>query len=227
MRCCNFSNQKKFFLEKAHLLVSSDYWLKYKRISAKLRQVVRDFKWRFWNAVFRNAGASRLLHEVFWKIKNRLNTPQDSHFVLDYADSFGWNAKTQVECFADHFNVDCEHKHIPLTDGRVDSSSLSCPFTFSELNDVIHRTKISTPVEDKKSVALFKVFNNVSIKRLLHLFSEIWLSHGILNSWTSAVLLPILKPREPEIDVSSYRPINSLDFCHVQSFWNNNFKLDN
>lgn len=84
---CSNLNQKNFFLKKTRWLVSYDYRIKYKRTSDKFRQVVRDSKRWFWDAMCQNARAPCLQHKIFWRIKNRSSAPLGLHLVLQQADS--------------------------------------------------------------------------------------------------------------------------------------------
>lgn len=49
--------------------------------------------------------------------------------------------------------------------------------------------------------------NENSLKHLLQIYNSIWSSGNIPPSWTSAIVLPILKPGKQKKEVTSYRPI--------------------
>lgn len=136
-RCSKLINQKNFFLKNARQLASTDYWLKYKRLSAKLHQVVRDSNRQFWDSVFRNANDLRILNKVFRKFKSH----PYSHFCLIQKDFLIPEAAAQSELFADHASKEAIHEPLLIDYGYADRTKLSFPFKMSELTEAIRRVK--------------------------------------------------------------------------------------
>lgn len=124
-----------------------------------------------------------------------------------------------------YFSEECKHEHTPLTYRVDDSCTLNCPITLAVLKDTIDRTKVCTLGENKISAALFKELDYTSFQLLRQLFNNIRLSGDIPSSWTSVVLIKILKPGKQKILVSSYRPtvLNSV----FQNSWKKNLQLVN
>lgn len=90
-------SRKSFFFKKTRLLVSSEYWLKYKRISAKLHQVVRDSKRRFWDAVCSKAVILISCIKVFGKLRIGRAPLRTPIFFLQCADLLGSDAEIQAD----------------------------------------------------------------------------------------------------------------------------------
>lgn len=75
----------------------------------------------------------------------------------------------------------------------------------SELTEATHRANTTTLVEDKISAPFFNRLNEHSLECLVQVYNAIWSSGNIPKAWTSAVILPILKPWKPNTEVPYYR----------------------
>ena len=85
--------------------------------------------------------------------------------------------------------------------------NLNLSFSISELGDAIRRTKITTSGEDKISAKLFKGLDSHSQNVLLQVYNSIWEAAAVPLDWSSAVILPNIKPGKTKKCTSSYCPI--------------------
>ena len=117
------------------------------------------------------------------------------------------DAHAQAESFADVFSTHGGHDPLPLSYGSAGNTQLNQPFSLNELDYAINHTKVTTPGEDKISAKLFKGLNTHARKLLLQVYNQIWTSCDLPQSWTSAIIMPILKPGKQSRNPLSYRPI--------------------
>lgn len=160
----NLHMQKFFLLRKARQSVSEDFWVKYKKVEAKLCQVIKNSKRQFWDSVCQNASDSDILRKTFGGIRNQPCPSPDAHFCFPITD-----ANTQVEIFTDHFSGTAAHELLPLDYGNADNDKLNRLLQLLELKDVIRRNKPTSPGEDRTSTAFYKGFKVNLLKHLLQI----------------------------------------------------------
>ena len=206
-RCNNLYLQKKFLLRKAIRQVSASDWDKYRRISAKLRRTIKETKRGYWSRVCSDASDPYILFRVFKNLRSRTCISPDSHLCLNHNGSLIYDAVHQAEIFADHYSNVVNHVPIPMVYGPEETSALNKPFTIDELTEAINKTKNSAPGEDGIRAVLFKGLDDHSRLLLLHVYNDIWNNGDIPKDWSTAIVLPLLKPGKPAKNPSSYRPI--------------------
>ena len=85
-------------------------------------------------------------------------------------------------------------------------------FTAQELNIAIHKCGNTSVGPDQIAYPFFKNLTENSLTTLLSVINHLWENNYYPPSWRVSTLIPILKPRKPPSDPSSYRPI-SLTSC--------------
>ncbi len=93
------------------------------------------------------------------------------------------------------------------TTGEFDEN-YNCPITIEELTAAIKSRRSSAPGPDDIHIDLIKHFAPTQLHFILRLFNLIWITHQLLSSWTTAHVIPILKPQKDHLDPVSYRPIS-------------------
>ena len=88
--------------------------------------------------------------------------------------------------------------------------SLDSDITMCELKAALNQTKNSSPGSDEISYSMLKALNSNEIDELLALLNQSWQTGNIPKSWKTGTVIPILKPRKPKDQASSYRPITLL-----------------
>ena len=206
-RCQNLFLQKKFLLKKATSLISLEFWARYKRTAAKLRQVIKEAKRHFWDLVCSKAQDPRILYHTLRKFQTRSSTSPDSHYILQNDDALISDASIQSEILVDHFSAGVSLEPLPLDFSENEPNQLNTSFSLFELQDAIRRTKNTTPGEDKISANFFKGLSEHSQMLLLQLYNESWQTGKIPDDWKSAIIIPICKPGKSRRQLASYRPI--------------------
>ena len=206
-RCNNLFQQKKFLLRKATRLMSVDLWIKYKRIAAKLRQVLKDSKRNYWDTVCRRARDPTILFRTLGRLQKRLLPCTDSHNVLIEDDSITVDPVEQANTFGKAFSFGTPHEPIPLDYGGENDSDLNVLFAFSELKKAIKSMRTTTPGEDMISAKFFKGLEDHSLMLLLQIYNSFWILGDVPTDWKTSIILPIHKPGKPKNLASSYRPI--------------------
>ena len=92
------------------------------------------------------------------------------------------------------------------------TESYNQPFTLTELQNSISKFNNSAPGPDEIHYTLLKELPTISLKYLLDIYNNIWISGNIPTIWKQARTIPILKKRKDPINPTSYRPI-ALTSC--------------
>ena len=81
-------------------------------------------------------------------------------------------------------------------------------FTMDELNHSLNSfQKNKTPGPDNIPLLFLKEMNNNSKLKLLSIFNKIWEEQVYAKIWSTAIVIPILKPGKSKYELDSYRPI--------------------
>ena len=148
----------------------------------------------------------RLLLTVSRKIRVLTRDNPDSHFCIQGPEGKIFIVIAQTNLFVQmHSREEC-HEPMPIA-YYTKESNLNSPFWISELTDTIHSTKVTTWVEDGISEKLFKGLSSHSLNVLLQVYNSLWEAAVVLPDWSSAVILPIIKPGKSKKTTFSYWPI--------------------
>ena len=91
------------------------------------------------------------------------------------------------------------------------------PFTKSELSYALSKCGNTSVGPDQLAYSFFQNLTETGRNNLLSGLNEIWVNGTFPDTWRHSTLIPILKPRKPPFDPSSYRPI-SLSSCASKIF---------
>lgn len=91
-----------------------------------------------------------------------------------------------------------EHQHLPI----------NSDFTMYELETALNKCKNGAPGEDAIHYTILKKLPLESKNTLLQLFNQSWKTNSSPDSWSEAIIIPILKPNKDKTDPASYRPIS-------------------
>ena len=92
------------------------------------------------------------------------------------------------------------------------AAEYNIPLTLAELQNALKLTGNSAAGEDQIHYQLISHLSDTSLSCLLHLFNRIWLEHQFPSAWSTAIVLPFLKPGKDHLNPTSYRPI-ALTSC--------------
>ncbi|XP_070385097.1 uncharacterized protein [Dermacentor albipictus] len=147
-------------------------------------------------------------------------------WVLSAAISLVISASTLVELLADRFTArplvqrvlppsatgprylppTCHHPEWVLEQ----INALCCePIRVHELKAALGPSKRrSAPGADAITFQMLRNLQDAEQDRLLEYFNTIWSTEALPDSWLTAVVAPVLKPRKPAAAPSSYRPVS-------------------
>ena len=92
------------------------------------------------------------------------------------------------------------------------TESYNQPFTLTELQNSISKSNNSALGPDEVHYTLLKELQTISLKYLLDIYNNIWMSGNIPTIWKQAITIPILKKQKDSTNPTSYRPI-ALTSC--------------
>ena len=159
--CQKLFLQKKFLLKKDTFLISLEFWSKYKRTVAKLRQVFKEAKRHFWNSGCSKAQEPRILYHTLGNFRTRSSTSPDSHYILQKDDTLISHAYIQSEILIDHFSTGGFFEPLPLDFSENKSNYLNTSFSLFELQDANSHTKKQLRVKAKFQPFSLKISVNI------------------------------------------------------------------
>ena len=89
-------------------------------------------------------------------------------------------------------------------------------FTLTELQNLIFKSNNSAPGPDEIHYTLLKELSKISLKYLLDIYNNIWISGYIPTKWKQAITIPILKKQKDPTNPTSHRPI-ALTSCSCKT----------
>ena len=87
------------------------------------------------------------------------------------------------------------------------TESYNQPFTLTEFQNSISKSNNSAPGPDEIHYTLLKKLPTISLKYLLDIYNNIWISGNIPTIWKQAITIPILKKQKKIPQTLPYRPI--------------------
>jgi hypothetical protein len=99
-----------------------------------------------------------------------------------------------------------------FTADAIDMNDINVPFSLNELRSSLHLSRESSPGADNINYSTLQHLPNESLRALLNLINNIWLSGDIPNEIKHSIIVPLLKPGKDPTEAKSYRPI-SLTSC--------------
>lgn len=91
------------------------------------------------------------------------------------------------------------------------------PFSFEELMRALYNCKSSAPGPYQIHYFMIRHMHSSTLDLLLILFNRIWLEGFFSAAWTTAIIVPLLKPGKSPNCPTSYRPI-ALTSCLCKHF---------
>ena len=153
------------------------------------------------------------------------NFPQLSINDIDYS-----LPADVVQQFAQHYaNISSANQYPPNSVAHLRIALAACnfnsdnqepynlPFTLYELKLAISKSGNTSVGPDQIAYAFFRNLSEQSLENLLAAYNNMWLTDSFPETWSSSIIIPILKLGKPPSDPASYRPI-SLTSCACKIF---------
>ena len=94
------------------------------------------------------------------------------------------------------------------------TESYNQPFTLTELQNSISKSNNSAPGPNEIHYTLFKELPTISLKSVLDIYNNIWISGNIPTIWKQAITILILKKQKTPTNLTSYKPIALTSCTH-------------
>lgn len=176
------------------------------KIMIDTKKLFKQKKFQSWRS-FCNSISPDTPATFVWRNVNRFksayNTSQMSIMAPALVNDF---ANKLAPSWVPTQRLDNNHYQCPLAPNH-NLLSLNSPFSFHELESVIHNTKDSAPGKDGLPYIFFANISDNLLSYYLKLINTIMITGVIPLSWKSQVVLPIRKPNKSPSDASSFRPI--------------------
>uniref|UniRef100_A0A8C2BUC3 Reverse transcriptase domain-containing protein n=1 Tax=Cyprinus carpio TaxID=7962 RepID=A0A8C2BUC3_CYPCA len=217
------------FRNKAFRNVKSNHsytnLIEFKRAQAKVKQVVREAKRKYWCEFCGKIGAEVKVGDVWSMIRKMGGMRREFSIpVIKNNEVEAVTNQEKAEMLAKGFVK--VHSSKNLTDGevswrvkvmeenkgllgkKVDSESvLDNEFTLFELKRALNGVKNTSPGKDGICYKMIKEIDDVAKCVILKLYNKIWEQGKLPLCWKHSVVVPIGKPGKNRTEVKSYRPI--------------------
>ena len=199
-----------------------------KIIRAKARRSIKDAKRKSWQSYVSKLN-SRSSTKKVWDMIRKINGKNKSSNVChlkrpdntiasstkDIADTLaeGFAKNSSSENYSSTFqHVKEKAERTPLMFKSNNEKEYNRPFSLNELLDSLNKAHDTAVGPDEVHYQLLKHLPRESLKLLLAIYNDIWVSGNVPDSWKEATVIPIPKPGKDHTDPKHYRPI-SLTSC--------------
>lgn len=205
-RCSRLLGQKRKIWREAKRSSDIGKWIMYKKISSKLRKEIKNLSLSYWDTVCKNKGGSADIFKILRALRGKPTT--DQHLLIKSNGVLILDPLTQANKFAQFYTKPPVRKYIPIDCSPTKNLPFNLPFSITELNQAIRKTKTSTPGPDQVSARMFKGLSQNSLVILLNTINQYWQNSSIPQEWILSTIVPILKPGKDSSLTDSYRPIS-------------------
>lgn len=201
---CTQACQSRSEAENAYsVAMSSENFISYQRIAAKTVRLLSEKKRLGWLRFCEELSPITPPSKV-WKNMRRYRCSVPA-LVISSNDPSDW-----IEHFSCRLappSVPCLEETFPSAFSSNSTDDFESPFSWEELSAVLEGLSDSSPGIDGIPYSFISKSSN-SVKRVfLSILNNIFLSGTPPDEWRTQIIIPILKPRKPSSDPSSYRPI--------------------
>ena len=163
-----------------------------------------------WNVINSLSGKPRSFEKII--LKTDIGDVADPG---DVAEEFGifFSTVSSNENYSDDFLLHkVEEEFTPVNFPPDDSEEYNAPFSLGDLSLALKSCEDSSPGEDGVRYLPLQKLPAPQLAKLLSFYNYLWANGLFPDQWSTAIVLPFLKPGKPKHVASSYRPI-SLTSC--------------
>ena len=198
--------------------------IRYNRAKARCRYIMKKARTESFQEYVKSINQNTNLHQIWKKVRKIEGkfSPSPVPVLVDRGGEQHSDPTQTSNILAEHFAQVSDKSNYPQTFQRYKDSQernrinfstsqnlrYNEPITKSELLYAIKSATESSAGEDQITYSMIKHSHPTLIQYILQLFNKIY-SEGIFpESWTSSIVIPILKPgKDPKYPIS-YRPIS-------------------
>ncbi|GBM34603.1 hypothetical protein AVEN_123139-1 [Araneus ventricosus] len=207
-QCSFLLGQKRKYLRLVRTYLSQPFWIQYKKLSARLNNLISKRQRQYWNNTCENAGYSGKIYKIIRAIYNRNHHPIENANFIKISNALISDPNTQANLFASHYEQNPIEEFIPFDLSSNEDNYYNNSFSVDEFDYVLQKTPNTSPVRDGITANLIKNLPTSFKSTLLSIYNEIWSTGEIPSEWQIAKILPILKPGRDSKNIQSYRPIS-------------------
>ncbi|GBM53757.1 putative RNA-directed DNA polymerase from transposon BS, partial [Araneus ventricosus] len=207
-QCSFLLGQKRKYLRLARTYLSQPFWIQYKKLSARLNNLISKRQRQYWNNTCENAGYSGKIYKIIRAIYNRNHHPIENANFIKISNALISDPNTQANLFASHYEQNPIEEFIPFDLSSNEDNYYNNSFSVDEFDYVLQKTPNTSPGRDGITANFIKNLPTSFKSTLLSIYNEIWSTGEIPSEWQIAKILPILKPGRDSKNIQSYRPIS-------------------
>lgn len=197
--------------------------LTYKRLETHTKYIVKKSKKESWQNFCSTINSQTTTSELWQKIKRMKGhrtftgitaiTHKNKYLVSDrdiagaLADHYEQiSSNGSLDAAFLKYKTNKEKKEIEAT--TDETNPLDHSITLDELKDALRNCQNSSPGHDDVPYVFLQHLPPSATEQLLKIYNVIFTTQVFPQSWSTSIILPILKPNKPKDDVRSYRPIS-------------------
>ena len=207
--------------------ICEDHWVEARKARSEAKHIINKAKTQGWSTFSNNFNRFTPLSKI-WSLIKCFSNKRSTHYKIPHlhVNNIHYTIPLEVATqFATHYaNISSSQQYsqqvtniLNTTLNKLSFSSnntqqYNSPFTIHELSSSITKCGNTSVGPDQIAYAFFKNLTATGLTYFLTSLNQIWQDSSFPPSWRSSTLIPILKPRKPPDNPSSYRPI-SLTSC--------------
>lgn len=135
-------------------------------------------------------------------------TSQENQEIANAFATYFASASATSQYSAKFQQIKLRTESLPLDLSSTNEEWFNKEFTFSELESSLYSfKKQKSPGPDNIPLLFLQKLKQEDKNKLLSIFNKIWIEQTFPSLWSSAVIIPLLKPGKNRLQLSSYRPI--------------------
>ncbi|KAK2701730.1 hypothetical protein QYM36_019631 [Artemia franciscana] len=197
--------------------------IKYKSIEAKVKHTILQLKRKTWRLYSENKLNRFTPIKLVWNTLNAISgkfSKNKDYILQDENNDLLWDSSNKANLFAKKFLAKRENlpdltpaeKEIiqcKITNLMMEVDSNDTEFTEEELERVIQSLPSNkSPEMDGVTYDIIKILGPTSRELLLRLYNTCLNTGKVPTTWSTSVIIPILKPGKPPLNPDNYRPIS-------------------
>ena len=201
-------------------------YIEYKKQCALTKRTFKAAQQNSWKTYVFTINKDTPISAIWKKVHKILGKPSQTHVpTLLINNEIKYDTKEVASAFAESLSNISRGSSLPefqaikrdkerdvIDFSTTDKFDYNEPFTYEELVSSLADCSNTAPGEDLISYEILKHTHEKGLKFLLELYKNILIKENFVDSWTTGIILPFLKPGKNPQDPKSYRPI-ALTSC--------------
>lgn len=203
----NNNEERKLWETKKRLSTMNEKFLKFKKIEAEQREMIKHNKTKNWEKFCSNINP-QTPSAVIWKSINKIQNKGKSS-----ANFIRSNPEMGEEFMKKNFEESSnttENHNIQSERTGYEDYHYDRPITIEEFEQTLNSKKNTAPGIDGISYEMIKLLPVGMIKKLVKILNRLWSQNKIPTEWKNIDIIPIQKPSKDPNDANSYRPISLI-----------------